>query len=94
MSTEKRAGAAAAARRGACARAAREEHAFFGDEGIKHIRKSSAIIVGCGGVGSCAGAINMRPIMLARLYVTRRLPSNSNCHVFSGVKRLRLVDFY
>ncbi len=38
-------------------------YAFFGDEGMERIRKSSVVVVGCGGVGSWAA------VMLARSYV-------------------------
>ena len=62
-------------------------YAFFGDEGMARIRKSSVVIVGCGGVGSWAA------VMLARSYVAQLLPRNANSYVCSGVKKLRLVDF-
>ena len=39
-------------------------YAFFGDEGMERIRRSTVVIVGCGGVGSWAA------VMLARSYVT------------------------
>ena len=35
-------------------------YAFFGDEGMERIRKSTVVVVGCGGVGSWAA------VMLAR----------------------------
>ena len=43
-------------------------YAFFGDEGMARIRKSSVVIVGCGGVGSWAA------VMLARSYVSHNAP--------------------
>ncbi len=38
-------------------------YAFFGDEGMARIQKSTVVIIGCGGVGSWAA------VMLARSYV-------------------------
>ena len=68
-------------------------YAFFGEEGMEKVRGASVAVIGCGGVGSWAA------VMLARSYVCS-LPTLPCCAGipnvllwFSGVAKIRLVDF-
>ena len=56
-------------------------YAFFGDEGMARIRKSTVAIIGCGGVGSWAA------VMLARSCVSRFLSATLIPEVHIGGSR-------
>lgn len=63
-------------------------YAFFGDEGMAHVRAGSVVVVGCGGVGSWAAVMLVRSCVPLHLLV-----DCLDLACCSGVSRIRLVDF-